>query len=392
MAEQNPVEQQIEETEQIMQNKEAADLDMNALSNEELHAQIIEDKKRANRSMILAFSAFIAVVVVCIAWFVANHIITGGTNDISGGTDSAFELASIGDRQVAEQEHYLKDDTDAPKLSAGKPVEYDSYYDIETGKKVDSKGTTYYLGTSGIAWYQDGQTVMEPGASGKLEFYVIPKKSGQQSMTITLKAEAYSAPVTVGEDGTEVQSKRAKRIDNTILQNMIDGHILIFRHLDDADGYSGWIPPIEAEGEDSAEAGVNGNVFTITAAEAGVDGGAFEVNTVYKITLYWVWPKYFRNYIYNATSLYGDLFADISDQNEDYQELLAFINDQKIMGTTGGSKLFYNKDTTDKVVTDKVINSSISDEVLNVCDKYYNQADEYIGTKAGYIYLSVTVD
>lgn len=363
-----------------------------SLSKEELHAKILEDKKRANRSMLLAFSALVAVVVVCIAWFVANNIITGGTNDLEAEADVAFELASIGDRQDAEKEHYLKDDSDDPKLYAGTAVEYDSYYDMETKETVDTKDTTYYLGTNGIAWYQDGQTEMEPGSRGKLEFYVIPKKTGLTSVTITLKAEAYDAPLIKNEDGTEVQSKRAKRVENAILQNMIDGHILMFRHLDDEKGYSGWIPPVEAKDEDDAVAGTYGNVFKITADEAGLEDGTFEPNKVYKVTIYWVWPKYFRNYIYNSVSLYGDLFADISASNADYQKLLSFINEQKTMGTDDGSKLFYNKETTEKIVTDQTINSSISEDVLNTCDKYYNQADEYIGTKAGYIYLNATVN
>lgn len=364
---------------------------MDSLSDEELHQKILEDKRQANRSLILAFSALVAVVVVCIAWFVANNIVKGGTDSVAAEEDVAFELASVGMRQDAEKEHYLKDDSDDPVLVAGTEVKYDSYYDLETGEMVASGDTTYYLGTSGIAWYQDGQTEMEPGAKGRLEFYIIPKKEGLKSVTITLKAEAYTAPLIKNEDGTEVLSKKAKRVQNTTLQSLIDGHILMFRHLGD-DGYSGWIPPVEAGGDDEDIAGVNGNVFTISARDAGIADGTFQQDMVYKVTVYWVWPRYFRNYIYDSVSQYGDLFADISDVNKDYKALIEFVNNQKTMGADAGSKLFYNKGTTDRVVTDQTINSGMSEDTLNACDRFYNQADEYIGTKAGYIYLNATVN
>lgn len=380
-----------DETSDEMVKKSDPNSDLENMSSEELRREIKQDKKKATRSLVLALSALFAIIAICIAWFVANNVIKGGTSDVSAGADSKFELASSGDRQKPEENYYLKDDTDDPKLSAGQSAEFDRYYDIYSKKWVDKK-SNYYLGLSGIAWYQDGQTVVEPGASGTLEFYVIPKKSGLTSMTITLKTEAYrllESTSTTTEDENTV--RRAKRSDDEVLQNMIDGHILMFRNLDD-EGYSGWIPPVEAAGEDESDAGTYGNVFTITAKEAGLSDGVFEENQLYKITVYWVWPKYFRNFVYNSVSLNGDLFADISSANADYTALLEFVNKQKTMGISGGSKLFYSNDKTIQTVTDKNIDSDMADDVLKVCDKYYNQADEYIGTQAEYMYISATVE
>ena len=367
--------------------------DLEEMSSEELRQEIQQDKKKATRSLVLAATALVAIIAICIAWFVANNIIKGGTSDVTAGTDSRFELASAGDRQIPEQKYYLNDDSNDPKLSAGQSAEFDEYYDIESHTWV-SNHNSYYMGLSGIAWYQNGQTVVEPGANGTLEFYVIPKKSGLKSMTITLKTEAYRILGSGTGDSSDSDGAvvRARRSDDEVLQNMVDGHILLFRKLDDDNGYSGWIPPVEAAGEDSDDAGTYGNVFTITAKDAGLADGEFEVNKLYKITVYWVWPKYFRNYIYNSTSLNGDLFADISSANADYTALLEFVNKQKEMGISGGSKLFYSNDKTIKTVTDKKIDSDMADEVLKACDKYYNQADEYIGTQAGYMYISATVE
>ncbi len=364
--------------------------DLDEMSSEELRQEIQQDKKKATRSLVLAVTALIAIIAICIAWFVANNVIKGGTGDVSAGTDSRFELASTGERQIPEEKYYLKDNSNSTKLSAGQSEEFDEYYDIETQSWV-RKSKSYYLGLSGIAWYQNGQTVVEPGANGTLEFYVIPRKSGLKSMTITLKAEAYRI-LGDGIGDSDETTVRARRSEDEVLQNMIDGHILMFRNLDDDNGYSGWIPPVKAAGEDSEDAGTYGNVFTITANDAGLSDGEFEENKLYKITVYWVWPKYFRNFIYNSTSLNGDLFSDISSENADYTALLSFVNAQKEMGISGGSKLFYSNDKSVQKVTDKEIDSDMSDEVLKTCDKYYNQADEYIGTQAGYVFISAAVE
>ena len=38
------------------------------------------------------------------------------------------------------------------------------------------KEQTYHVGTGSLAWYLDSQESILPGANGKLEFYIIPKK------------------------------------------------------------------------------------------------------------------------------------------------------------------------------------------------------------------------
>ena len=394
----------------------APNRELEDMSPAELREEIQKDKKKAARSLVFALTALIAIIAICIAWFVANNVINGGTGDVSAGTDSRFEIASKGVRQEAETTYFLKDD-DTLKLGAGTPREFDSYYDIELQTTVTSAtdaedaDKTYNLGQSGIAWFQDGQTLVEPGASGKLEFYVLPKKSGLTQMTITLKTEAYykKHPTLSGSDGQDeaadpgnsdnnTSKAKAARSDKEVLQNLVEGHILLFRHVDSAKGYSGWLEPENVGGDDVDEAGKDGYVFTITADEAGVkqagDSGKaeFEAETLYKVTVYWVWPKYFRNYIYNTVDRIGDLFADTTPSNEDYTRLLEFVNGQKEMGISGGSKLFYSRDNTIKVVTDKNIDSSMVQETLDTCSQYYNNADEYIGTNADFLYISATVD
>lgn len=38
------------------------------------------------------------------------------------------------------------------------------------------------------------------------------------------------------------------------------------------------------------------------------------------------------------------------------------------------------------------INNQMNDDTLNTCSNYYNQADEYIGKNARYVYVQIQVD
>ena len=192
-------------------------------------------------------------------------------------------------------------------------------------------------------------------------------------------------------DAETTDNSRAIWIEEQKLQRFIDGHILVFRELND-DGYKGWLRPGDVS-DYKDNTGICGNTFTISARDVGLETGVFEKDVPYKITLYWVWPKYFRNYIYANRQQNGDLFTDI-ENNEDYNSLIEFINEQKEM-TGNGSKLFFNgEDALDvqQTVTDERIDSDMPSELLNTCSRYYNLADEYIGNKAKFMYVSAIVE
>ena len=106
------------------------------------------------------------------------------------------------------------------------------------------------------------------------------------------------------------------------------------------------------------------------------------------MTLYWKWPQYFRNYIYTDRSTQGDLFTNVVEQSE-YSNLNDFINKQK---NVNSSKLFYDVAATDDTQITADINNQMNDDTLNTCSNYYNQADEYIGKNARYVYVQIQVD
>ena len=367
--------------------------DLEDMSSDELRQEIRIEKKKAVRSIVLALSALIAIIAICIAWFVANNVIKGSTSDVSADSDSAFRIASVGKRQDSELGYYWDEKTGNKNLilDDGEEKTYSKYYDLATHTEKTGE-QTYYIGNNNIAWYQDRQEVLEPGASGKLEFYVIPKETGHSSLKVTVKLEGYTlthANSYKPGDAETTDNSRAIWIEEQRLQRFIDGHILVFKELND-DGYKGWLRP-EDVSDYKDNTGICGNTFTISAGDVGLK--VFEKDVPYKITLYWVWPKYFRNYIYANRQQNGDLFTDI-ENNEDYNSLIEFINEQKEM-TGNGSKLFFNgEDASDvqQTVTDERIDSDMSSELLNTCSRYYNLADEYIGNKAKFMYVSAIVE
>ena len=340
------------------------------LSPEELQERIQEEKKNAKRSLRFAFTALLAIVAVCIAWFVANNRVTMTGTQISAENTVPFELASIGSRQKVEIDKLKENNKNI--LSAGTSSQkYEKYIDIYTGteetleKGLNGNNPEFHVGTSGLAWYLNGQESLVPGAGGKLEFYLIPKKSGLTSAAVKLNLKGY----------TEDNSGKAIELDNDKIQRLLNGHILFFRHLDNEKGYYGWIGDEEE--------------LKLNAPGSETDNSAtFTKDMPYKVTLYWKWPQYFRNYIYTDRSTQGDLFTNVVEQSE-YSNLNDFINKQK---NVNSSKLFYDVAATDYTQITADINNQMNDDTLNTCSNYYNQADEYIGKNARYVYVQIQVD
>lgn len=363
------------------------------LSVEELHVRIAEDKKKAVRSLFMALSALVVMVGFCIAWFVSNHRVNATGMNIEAANAQDFQLASKGKRQDAEQT-YLKNENSQNILNNGT-----AYLKNSDGKTLDSSDAAdnteaYYAGFTNLAWRLDDDVTLMPGASGSMTFYIIPRKENLTSanLTFTLKAYIYDTAT-----GSAVVSKDEQ------LQNLVMGHILFFRNMDADGSYAGWIAPDE---NGSYLTGNEEYSFKVTPENKAT----FEKDKPYPVTLYWVWPNYIRNYIY--TNQNGSLFTN--PDSSDYKNLLAFLNKENFQNNEAEqkySKMFYvkpdsgatlakdstsgngnNVNNSDRIIHIDNINSNITDAVLNECNEAYNNADQYIGENARYLYVDVTVD
>lgn len=338
-------------------NQRKQDNSIKEKTSDELLEKIEVNKRKLKRSFVFAFVALIAVIALGIAWFMSNSKVTSTGTSVSAQDDRLFELASVGKRQTAEAS-YLKDESKKNILSAGAEKTYASY--IENGTEVQ-KEQTYHVGTESLAWYLDSQESILPGANGKLEFYIIPKKDTVKPVTVSFDINGY-VYTTEGD-------KRAVKSEDTTLQNLVQGHILFFQQLDDVHGYQKWLKA--------------GESFMIEAPK----NSPFKKDVPYKVTIYWIWPQYFRNYVYTQKSTQGDLFTDAANQT--YARINRFINSQRTV-EMGQNKLFY--DESDKIQVGAEINKDMAQDTLEQCSNYYNKADEYIGTNAKYIYVGIKVN
>ena len=170
-----------------MRNQRKQDNSIKEKTSDELLEEIAVNKRKLKQSFGFAFVALIAVIALGIAWFMSNSKVTSTGTSVSAQDDRLFELASVGERQTAEAS-YLLDESKKSILSAGTEKTYASY--IENGTEVQ-KEQTYHVGTGSLAWYLDSQESILPGANGKLEFYIIPKKDDVKSVTVSFDINGY---------------------------------------------------------------------------------------------------------------------------------------------------------------------------------------------------------
>lgn len=350
------------------------------LSVEVLHACIAEDRKKAAISLFMALSALVVMVGVSVAWFVSNHRVNATGMNIQVASAEDFQLASKGKRQDAEQ-NKLKNEDSQNILNNGT-----AYLINSDGKMIAASDDTnnteiYYAGFTNLAWRLDDDVTLMPGASGSMTFYIIPRKENLTSanLTFTLKACEDTAA------GVAVVSK------NNQLQNLVMGHILFFRNREADGSYADWIAPDENGSYLMANSEYS---FTVTPENKTT----FDKDKPYPVTLYWVWPNYIRNYIY--TNQNGSLFTN--PDSSDYKNLLKFLNKENFQNNVAEqkySKIFYVKPDSGAASAigstggnGNQINSNITDAFLNECNEAYNNADQYIGENARYLYVDVTAD
>ena len=112
---------------------------------------------------------------------------------------------------------------------------------------------------------------IEPGSSGKLEFYVLPKDtSAKHDFTFTLTVKGYKE-----SDGKYIQMSNSDKF-----YKLLSGHIQFFSSCD-GEKYSN---PLTAP-------------LTVTATAEGITITGLKRSTIKnetqkKVTIYWVWPYY----------------------------------------------------------------------------------------------------
>ena len=288
-----------------------------------------EARKQIVRSAFLALAALGVIVFACYAWFVSSGTVTGtvGSVRIDG---SSFELASVGPNVGKWDEKILADNA-----KYGTSQDFGDRKLVVTGEEND---ILWQISDDSHLENGTDKTGISPGSSGKLEFYVIPKRDGE----LRLKCKVELTPLYHKE-------KEITAEDVETIEKLLKGHFQFSCSCPDAASYA---DPILFDY-------VSGDFPILTFQNAAKDQPIL-------VTLGWKWPEFLRDVINNEKD--GSTVKEWMANKPDH--------------------FFYNGNET--------INSPVFDEnftsQFREYNNYYNNADEYIGDKVSSLVLRLTAE
>jgi hypothetical protein len=338
----------------------AADLSADGGKNEKkpFAATIAEREKAAHSQMVqsalLALTALIAIAAVGIAWFLNNNRVSA-TNGNVQSAGPKFELATVG----AAVGVYDSTDTTQNIVGDAKTIGSTTYYETSGLKTL----ITWMTSDTSNFHNEQGtgkDTAIYPGASGSITFSILPQTSALGKVDFTLQLTPYAVVEQASTADGKVQvasgvyaAPLSESGDTQYIYTLLKGHILLFQNYNSSTGvYSDWIDPSKG--------------FTSTEI-SGTDP--------VPITLYWIWPEVFANYISADGGLSGN------------SDLLASM---AITAATGQKYTNYFFDAND-LPTLSVSTTMTADDQTKA-KTYYDNADQEIGTYARYVQLLLTAD
>lgn len=289
--------------------------------------------------------AAIVAIFACLAWFAANNRVSA-TGSTIGAKAGRYTLTAAGEGESGAHVGYYER-TDAEKQNITRLDTTDAMtVTLESNLNNESAGSLY------------------PGARGKITFTVKPLVSDLDGVTINLSRllKVTNIVGVVGDGGTLAPEAEA-------LLGLIKGHVLFFTSCENG-YYSGR---------------VTNSQITIPKSSFCEGGNeAKPTNQSVPVTLYWVWPEYFQNFVLTGnTNYYKNLFAAAGDAKSDYGALQADMNEHK-------ANYFYGAANGTSAVNAPLVSSSMSFSDTAICSALYNNADEQIGNKVKYIQLRIS--
>ncbi len=319
-----------------------------------------EKQKTSRQKLVICLICAAATLILLIfsfvsfGWFTNNRSVDGNMNTLAT-TNGKFDLAAVG--------------------TAGK---YDSYIAAPNGDNASVENITENLiatsdGKPEIKWVMSDQSNVgndstnegiQPGSHGKLTFYVISRQNTDLNLIFSLDTVLYSSkarPISDTNDNTSYIIP-----DTETEAKLVKGHIMFFEKYDETSGtYSDRIT----------------DTFTFT------QNGA-EADKAYQVDIYYIWPEVIDQLIlppddnlltHNNTKLNriiapGDSIIDVDSQAYWFAENIENLQ-EKIENVSKGSD-----------------NANFSRDYYDLLNAKWNDADQKIGTKVGYVELKLTAD
>ena len=286
--------------------------------------------------------AAIVAIFACLAWFAANNRVSATGSTIAAKA-ARYSLTATGEGEPDAHTGYYER-TDAEKQNITRLDTTDAMtVTLESNLNNESAGSLY------------------PGARGKITFTVKPLVDDLNGVTINLSRVLKVTGNVVVEDGKTLTS------DAQTLLGLAKGHLLFFTSCQNG-YYSGRVVDSKIR-IDKSEFCKKGSSETTESKE---------------VSLYWVWPEYFQNFVLTGnTNYYKNLFAAVDDAKSDYGALQADMNEHK-------ANYFYGAANGTSAANAPAVSSSMSFSDTAICSALYNNADEQIGNKVEYIQLRIS--
>lgn len=342
------------------------------LSPEALEKEIENNKRKIVQSIVFIAAAAIALIAICMAWFVSNSRVNGTLVTVSAKY-SGIEIGSKG--RAGVHDDFLQ------TIKEGITSFY--FPTINEEHDTSSGGSINWMlnRNSNMRNYKDGQSfneteakyrkdyAIEPGTKGKLDFFIKTYEDGDFSLDFSFEISPF-----------HVESDDVKPIlveNDTVEAGLLSGHILYFLGEEQSDGkikYT-WIK----DGK-----------FKIDIKDAKKDAK-------YNYSIYWVWPLNLSTILLNEEdsflngnkvefddkdstgTLRNNIVTDMAEhpnkyffssltgqplKKEEYEE----VNEiPKIHENSGKNEVDYNK------------------QLFVDLSSYYNQADMKIGSGISFV-------
>ena len=341
--------------------------ELEELSLEELKNKIKKDKKKVAQNIVFIMAAAIALIALCIAWFVCNNRVNGILGKISA-KKAGIEIGSEGSQGVHDD--ILKE------------VKSDLTYHLLKNYKHDTSqgGSINWLlnSDSNMKNYSEGKSfsdtgagfrkdyAMEPGTKGRLDFFIKSYEKGDLSLDFSLDI----VPYVMNGKTPQVVDKTS-----TAAPQLLSGHILYFLGEKQSDGkitYT-WIK----DGK-----------FKIEIQNA-------EKDKEYNYSIYWVWPLNLSTILLNN----GDEFLNESPVEFDDKDSTGELRNQIVADMIENPGEYFFSSLTEKpldttydevnaiegIHTNSGANSTYDKQLFVDLSSYYNQADMKIGGNISFI-------
>mgnify|MGYP004478019569 FL=1 len=347
-----------------------------------------EKKKTLGRMLVIVLAAAAVIVTLSIAWFASNTRVRGTGMAVSADIESVVELRSKGSagihddllKQLMKREDHeswysvLKNvlDTSQEKYTVNWLLSDES--NIGNYSKEQSDWENYWENPNN---HRQDQAI-EPGSSGTLTFYVVPKKDGDVNLDMQLSLIPYKYDTAVEGNFTEADK---------YTKDLVSGHILLFLE--------------EKDSSETDTSKANTNLQWLKDGSFSLSIKDAQKGQEYPYTLYWCWPQTFAETMLKE----GDSFLTMNSRKpllsefkngEEVRKEIACGENNTYSMVRMPERYFYSNLTKSplsggqqelNVISARYNQSSadMAEEQKNAfidLSSYYNQADQYIGGHA----------